>query len=291
MPARQAAPGAPTVCGVVRITDAALLERLALTDEQFLEAFLAMAANIPAREWTPEESARGLRYPWHRPEGSYLLRDGRAEPVDEAVIARHLAAERVPLLAFGSNVAPKNLAIKLAHHQDADDREVLVLAGELCDLDVVAAASVTLYGAMPATLVASPGTRVRAAVLLVNAAQLTTLTWGEMPYRLGLLDGAAFVAHEDVELDAPLAYVSRWGAFAPDGDPAPLAAVPATGRAWRAWTQAELLARAATILGDERSEALVRAIYADAGEAMARLLRGLRPYSQPFAFDGWHPIA
>ena len=275
----------------VTITDAALLERLALSDEQFLEAFLAIAANIPAREWTPAESARGLRYPWHRPEGSYLLRDGATLPVDEDVIARCLGAGRAPLLAFGSNVAPKNLAIKLAHHEDAADREVLVLAGGLCDLDVVAAASITLYGAMPATLAASPGTRVRAAVLLVNATQLTTLTWGEIPYRLGRLEGATFVADEAVELDAPLAYVARWGAFAPEGDPAPLAAVSATGRAWPAWTQSELLERAAAIVGEESGEAIVRAIYADAGGTQPRVLRGLRPYAQPFAFDGWHPLA
>jgi hypothetical protein len=274
----------------VTITDAALLERLALSDEQFLEAFLAIAANIPAREWTPAESARGLRYPWHRPEGSYLLRDGATLPADEDAVVRHLGAGRAPLLAFGSNVAPKNLAIKLAHHEEAEDREVLVLAGELHDLDVVAAASVTLYGAMPATLTASPGTRVRAAVLLVTATQLTTLTWGEIPYRLGRLDGAAFVTDEAVELDDPFAYVSRWGAFAPDGDPAPLAAVPATGRAWREWTQGELLERAAAIVGEESGEALVRAMYADAGRTQARVLPGLRPHSQPFVFDGWHPL-
>lgn len=273
----------------VEISDAALRERLALTDEAFRASFVAMIANIAPREWTREAFERGLRYPWHRPAGSYLLADGTAEPLGGVV--PEVGADRVPLLAFGSNVAPRNLALKLAHHERAEDREVLVLAGELHDLDVVAAASVTFYGAMPATLAASPGTRVRAAVLLVNATQLTTLTWGEMPYRLGRLDGAAFVADEDIALAAPLAYVSRWGAFAPEGVPAPLAAIRAQGRVWPAWEQRELLDRAAGIvLGGGDAEAISRAIYADFASTGGRILDGLRSYAQDLTFAGWEPV-
>jgi hypothetical protein len=215
-----------------------------------------------------------------------------------AILERHLgpAAERVALLAFGSNVAPKNLAVKLAHHAEVEDREVLVLAGELHDLDVVACAAVAVYGAMPATLATSPGTKVRAAVMLVTATQLTTLTWGEMTYLIGRLQGARFTvedAVQDVELDSPLAFVSRWGAFAPDGVAASLAAIPATGRRAPAWTQQELVDRAADLaLGANggRAEALTRIGYRDAGAMMARILPALRPYARPFAFPGWTPI-
>ncbi|MDQ3741436.1 MAG: hypothetical protein M3389_10900, partial [Actinomycetota bacterium] len=235
------------------ITDPALLERLRMPDEVFAEHFRGLVANFPAREWSQEAFERGLRYPWYRPARSYLLRDGEHRLLHElapeeraAVVERHVGegSGRAPLLAFGSNAAPRNLAIKLAHHEDAADREVLVLAGELHELDVVAAASVAIYGAMPATLAASPGTAVRAAVLLVTAKQLTTLTWGEIPYRLGRLDGAPFTVEggfEGLRLDAPLAYVSRWGAFAPDGEAVALAAVPATGRRLAAATQRELI--------------------------------------------------
>lgn len=275
------------------IADAALLERLRLSDEAFLAWYLDMARHFPAREWTPAAFAHGTRYPWRRPARSYLLRDGEAEPVDAEAIARHTCGDRVPLLAFGSNVAPRNLSLKFAHHDDAADREVLVLAGALHELDVVAAAAVALYGAMPATLAASPGTRVRVAVLLVNARQLETLVWGEMPYRLGWLDGAPFVSDEEVELDAPLAFVSRWGAFLPDGKPAPLAAIEAGGRRWRAWEQRELLDRAAVIaLGDGAdAEALTRRCFADFAGGADAVLTGLRDHAQPFDFPGWRPLA
>jgi hypothetical protein len=290
----------------VAITDPALLERLTMPDDAFLEYFIGLLANFPPREWTSEIFERGLRYPWYRPQRSYLLRDEQVELLDDLaparrgdVLARHAGVEscRVPLLAFGSNVAPKNLAIKLAHHTEPEDREVLVLAGELHDLDVVASAAVTVYGAMPATLAASPGTAVRAAVLLVTATQLTTLTWGEMPYRLGRLHGAPFLVENGIEglaLDAPLAYVSRWGAFAPDGDPVALAAVPASGRSLTAWTQRELLDRvAALVLGPDGggAEALTRAIFAGPSEVAPKALPVLRPLAQPFDFPGWAPIA
>jgi hypothetical protein len=290
----------------VAITDSQLLERLMLPEARFMDYFLDLVSNFPAREWTRRSFDHGLRYPWTRPERSYVLRDGETDLLHEldearreAVLERHLgpAGQRVALLAFGANVAPKNLAVKLAHHVRAEDREVLVLAGELHDLDVVACAAVAVYGAMPATLAASPGTSVRAAVMLVTATQLTTLTWGEMTYLVGRLQGAQFTvedAVQGVELDSPLAFVSRWGAFAPDGVPASLAAVPATGRTARAWTQQELIDRAAEIvLGSDGSgaEALIRIGYRDPGAMAARVLPALHPYAQPFDFPGWTPIA
>jgi hypothetical protein len=288
------------------ITDSQLLERLMLPEEAFVDYFLELASHFPERAWSRRSFEHGLRYPWTRPDRSYLLRDGVThllheldEPERAAMLERHLgpAAGRVALLAFGSNVAPKNLAVKLAHHTDREDREILVLAGDLHDLDVVACAAIAVYGAMPATLAASPGTRVRAAVLLVNATQLTTLTWGEMTYLIGRLQGARFTVEDGVhgvELDSPLAFVSRWGAFAPDGVAASLAAISATGRTAPAWSQQELVDRAADIaLGPDGggAEALTRSAYRDVRAMAARVLPALRPYAQPFDFPGWTPIA
>jgi hypothetical protein len=288
------------------ITDAQLLERLLLPDEAFVDYFLEFVSHFPAREWTRRSFEHGMRYPWTRPERSYLLRDGETQllhDLDEAeraaIVEQHLepAGERVALLAIGANVAPKNLALKLAHHTEVEDREVLVLAGELHDLDVVACAAVAVYGAMPATLAVSPGTTVRAAVMLVNATQLTTLTWGEITYRVGRLQGARFTVEDvvqGVEVDSPLAFVSRWGEFAPDGAAAPLAAIAATGRRAPAWTQQELLDRAAgLVLGPDGggAEALVRIGYRDLRAMAARVIPALRPYARRVELPGWTPIA
>ena len=285
----------------IAITDPALLERQNLPDEEFLPYFLGLIANFPPREWTREAFERGLRYPWSRPGRSYLLRDGETVLLDDlaeeeraAVLERR--AGRAPLLAFGSNAAPKNLTIKLAHHDEPEDREVLVLVGELHDLDVVACAAVSVYGAMPATLAASPGTSVNAAVLFVTATQLTTLTWGEMPYRVGRLRGAPFTVEDGfdgLEVRSPLAFVSRWGAFAPDGEPAALAAIPGRDRRSREWTQEQLVDRAAEIvLGPGHdAEALTRAIHATPLEVARRGIPALREHAQPFDHPDWVPIA
>jgi hypothetical protein len=285
----------------VAITDPALLERQLLSDDDFLAHFYGIVANFPPREWDAEQFERGLRYPWYRPQRSYLLRDGEAAllheldaPARAAALERH--AGRVALLAFGGNAAPKYLSAKLAHHPEPEEREVLVLVGDLHDFDVVAVPGVAIYGAMPATLAASPGTAVRAAILMVTATQLTTLAWGEFPYRVGRLRGATFTVEDGVdgvEAGSPLAFVSRWGAFAPEGTPAALDAIPATGRNGRAWTQRELLDRAGEIILGEGNdaEALMRFVWSLGGRAAERGMPALQPYAQPFDFPGWAPVA
>lgn len=279
------------------LTDAALLARLAIPTDEFLPEFVSLIGNFPAREWTPESFAHGQRYPWTRPSRSFVLRDGEVALLGDlgdveraALLAEFLGGGRRPLLAIGSNGAPRNLALKLQHV--AGSRDVLVLAGALHDLDVVAYAGAAAYGAVPATLAWSPGTAVRAAVLLVTPEQLTALTWSEIPYLLGRLDGAPFAVDEGVELDAPLAFVARWGAFCPDGDPCPLAAIPADGRRWPAWTQRSLLDRVAReVPGFEDAEALTRGLFADAAGAAGRVLPALRSLARPFDFPGWTPVA
>ena len=289
----------------VAITDAELLERQLMPDEEFVEHFFELISHFPAREWTRASFEHGLRYPWNRPGRSYLLRDDRTSLLHEldndqraAVLERHLRSSppRVPLLGFGSNVAPKNLTIKLAHHEDPEDREVLVLAGELQDLDVVASASVTAYGAMPATLAASPGTSVSAAVLLVTATQLTTLTWGEMPYRVGRLAGASFTVEDGVDgvaIDSPLAFVSRWGAFAPDGVPAPLAAIPARDRRARSPGRSATSSTAPRASCSARAagggEELTRRGYADIGAMARRVIPGAARVRAALRLPGLDP--
>ena len=288
-----------------RLTSPELCERLRMTADAFLEYFRGLLGNFPPREVTPELLDRGRRYPWYRPTESYLLRDGEIslladlDPGErEAVAERHTgtASGRTTLLAYGANGAPKSLALKVAHLEDPADREVLVLTGEVEGIDVVASASVTVYGAMPATIAASPGTAVRVAMLRLTATQLETIVLGEMPYRVGRLDAVEFSVDAgvpDVDLGSPLVLVSRWGTFAPDDEPTALAAVPARDRRFRAWEQKELLDRAAELVfGDEGvdGEALVTRYLAGPTELFEQGLAALRAVAQPFDHPGWTPI-
>lgn len=287
------------------ITDPQLVHRMAMSDADFVDYLRTYTAALGPREHTPETYARALAYPFARPARSYLLTgddvcelDRLTRPECDRILdaytgrdrANDHATARFPLLAIGSNAAPAQLKLKFAHFTGAD-RDVLVLAGELHDFDVGASAHPTFYGAMPATIFPSPGTRMRAAILWVTAAQFTQLTWTEISYRLGRLEGVRFTG-DDVgyEEDGVLVYVSRLGAFHVDGEPVALRAIPAQNRTADALTQEQLLDAAARLtLGppDDHAEALVRRIFADAGGFVRDHSPAIMAAGRPFASDRW----
>jgi hypothetical protein len=281
------------------ITEPELLQRLATGDEDLIATAASVVRQVPARTYDRSVLQRALGYPWSRPKGSYLLTDGAVEQLEdfapderESLVKRFIGAsggnERVRVIAFGSNGSPDTLTQKFAHFTNAEDRTVLVLAGQLNDFDVGAAAQPTLYDSMPATLFPSPGMAVRAAVLVVTPVQFTQLAWSELTYRLGWLDARFDADETEMSLDGALAFVSRFGAFCIEGQPVALAAIAATGRTAVALSQEQLLNAAAELaLGpDAGADALVRAIYEDAGEAF-ELAAPVRSASQRFVSDRW----
>jgi len=280
------------------IEEPELLARLALDDAGFRQLVGEIARAVPSREFEAAELVRAVGYPWARPPGSYELRDGEAQlltslPEAErvALIDRYRApaAGRVPLLAIGSNAAPEVLERKFAHFEAAEDRAVLALTGWLRDFDVGPAATVALYGSMPATVFPSAGTEVAATVLWVTAEQFTQLTWSEVTYWLGRLRTPFAVEEADAGFDDVLVYVSRFGVFCPDGEPVALAAVPARGRTALALTQEELLGVASALaLGPgSTAEDLVRACCEDMGGLVDRVAATVWSRSRRFESSAW----
>ncbi|MGN6587439.1 MAG: hypothetical protein ACTHKT_08220 [Solirubrobacterales bacterium] len=153
---------------------------------------------------------RALSYPYAAPERSYLYRAGAAEELPDDL---HLGG-RAPLLSYGANASPEVLALKLAA---LPGEAVPVLRAELEDFDVVYSAHVSPYGAVPATLVESPGTVAPVFVLHPTAEQRALLTATEVNYDL-------------VEVNGTAAYRSKHGPLAIDGSPVALAAVRSVGR-------------------------------------------------------------
>lgn len=278
------------------IEEPELLARLALDDRGFRQMVGEIARAVPAREFAPEALAHAVGYPWARPPGSYELREGEvrllrslaADEREEAIARYRDAAGRVPLLAIGSNAAPEVLERKFAHFEATEDRAVLALTGWLRDFDVGPAATVALYGSMPATVFPSAGTEVAATVLWVTAAQFTQLTWSELTYWLGRLRTRFEVEEAAAGFEEVLVFVSRFGCFCPEGEPVALAAVPARGRTALALGQEELLGVAAALaLGSGSTpEDLVRACCEDMGGLAARL--GETVWTQTREFDSPH---
>ena len=147
-----------------------------MSHERFLKFLAELLEAMPARELDDEQYERAIGYPWERRPGSCLVTDKGAEDLADIdaeqrseLIHSHLheSPDRVPLLAYGANSSPERLALKLAHLPESD-HEALILAGDLEDFDVGAVAQPPVFSSMPATLISSPGTSVRVAVLFLT---------------------------------------------------------------------------------------------------------------------------
>jgi hypothetical protein len=280
------------------IHDPRVLAWLALDHEAWRGVLEQRMRGFGRRPYDAAALEHALSYPWERPAGSFVLRDGEVEQVediaqgDRRALMSAFARERHPLVAFGANGAPSRLEARFAAFDDPTDRTALVLTGELHGVDVGAQASPTAFGSMPGALFASQGTAVRASVLWLTPPQLAELTMAELGYRLGRLDRARFVMDEaGIAVEELFAYVSRIGALRLEGEPVALAAIPARGRSARAMTQEQLLDAVATLaLGPSaRAGDIVRMCVED----MPALLRRIAPLTWPTAVrlpdDHWTP--
>jgi hypothetical protein len=166
---------------------------------------------------------RALDYPYAAPERSYLYRNGEAHKLPDAPDL----AGRTPLLSYGANAAPEALARKLA---SLSGLELPVIRAELESFDVVYSAHVSPYGAVPATLLESPGTTAPVFVLHPTTEQRALLTASEPNYDL-------------VEVEGIAAYRSKHGPLQLEGSPVALAAIRASGRTLPELDQPAILER------------------------------------------------
>ena len=284
--------------GWPEITEPLLRERQGMSNEEFLRFSVGLLETVGKRELNDEHYVQAIGYPWERPPGSCFVTDaGVVNLVDmddgrrQELVHRyvHESEDRIPLLTYGANGSPERLALKLAHLPD-EDREALILAGDLEGFDVGAAAQPPVWSSMPATLIRSPGTSVRVAVLFLTPVQFTALWWTELSYVVGALTGITLVTDVVEEpIDRVVLFISRWGAFCVDGSPVAMAAIPARNRRSAAMTQAEILDAAARMSIGEGACArdLVKAAFEDPITFMVDRFELFRAASKPFASEHW----
>ncbi len=279
------------------VTEPLLRERQGMSHERFLEFLAPLLEAIGTRELDDEQYERAVGYPWERRPGSCLVTDKGVEDLADIdaerrseLVHRYVQeADRVPLLTYGANSSPERLALKLAHLPESD-HEALILAGDLEDFDVGAVAQPPVFSSMPATLISSPGTSVRVAVLFLTQAQFTALWWTELTYLVGSLTPITLVTDvvED-PIDRVVLFISRWGAFCVDGEPVAMAAIPARNRRSAALTQVEILDAAARMTIGEGASArdLIKASYENPASFMAEHYAKFRAASAPFESEHW----
>ncbi len=283
-----------------------LIERLLLGEAAFHDLWLTMMSQLPPREFTAEAFALGTGYPWPRPDGSFVLSEGEGrlladlDPARRAALVDEFAgpsSSRTPMLAIGSNASPEGLWRKFGHFEDPADRTLLAVNGHLHDFDIGATAELALYGALPATIFPSPGTRVNAMAVWLTDAQLTQLTWAEIPYWIGRLDARFDFEPEVADLgkggfDRALVFVNRFGTFAPEGQPIALGAIAAEGRTVDGLTQIELLQLTADLTYGSgiTPEELVRRAFEEPARTGPEVTEVMRSNSIPFESDRWTPF-
>ena len=269
-----------------------------MSTEEFLKFLTELLEVMPARELDDDHYERAIGYPWERRPGSCVVTDKGVEDLADLRTERrnelvhkyvYESADRVPLLTYGANSSPVRLALKLAHLPESD-REALIIAGDLEGFDVGAVAQPPVFSSMAATLLPSPGTKVRVAVLFLTPAQFTALWWTELTYLVGALTGICLVTDvvED-PIDRVVLFISRWGAFCVGGEPVAMAAIPAKNRRLAALTQAEILDAAARMAIGEGACArdLLRASYENPAAFMAEHYARFRAASVPFESQHW----
>ena len=180
-----------------------------------------------------------LAYPYTAPNHCYLYRGNGAgvRPLDVAEIA---AATRglVPILASGSNRAPERIAAKFPSLGPTD--AIPVTRCRLHGFDAVYSAHFARYGAIAATLQASPGTVVELAVTWLSEAQLPAMHVSEargVNYDYARLSGLRIELADGAVLEEAHAYIGRRGCLALEGAAIALAEIPARGRHFTALDQ------------------------------------------------------
>lgn len=272
-----------------------------MSDHEYFEFQTGLLDAIGTRKLDDDHYERAIGYPWERRPGSCLVTDAGVEDLAgmdagrrQELVRRyvHESDERVPLLTYGANGSPERLSLKLEHLPDGD-REALILAGDLEDFDVGVAAQPPIWSSMPATLIPSPGTSVRVAVLFLTPVQFTALWWTELSYLVGSLTGIRLITDAMTEpIERVMLFISRYGAFCVDGAPVAMAAIPAERRRSQALKQTEILDTAARMCVGDGAVArdLIKAAFENPAAFMAEHHATFRAHSVPFESDRWEPM-
>ena len=280
------------------ITEPLLRERQGMSNERFFEFLAELLEAIGSRQLEDEHYERAIGYPWERRPGSCLVTDEGVEDLADMDAERrnelvhkyvYESADRVPLLTYGANSSPERLALKLGHLPEAD-HEALILAGDLEGFDVGAVAQPPVFSSMPATLIPSPCTTVRVAVLFLTQVQFTALWWTELTYLVGALTSITLLTDMVEEpIDRVILFISRWGAFCVEEEPVAMAAIPARNRRSAALTQTEILDAAAHLAIGEGATArdLIKASFENPAAFMADHYESFRTASVPFESENW----
>jgi len=235
---------------------------------------------------------RAKTYPYPIPDHSYIYRDGTFDRLNPGDSLPDLQGRR-PVLAVGSNQSPQQLARKFPAATKQGQPgwgDIPVIRVGLKDFDTVYSPHLTAYGSVPATLQHAPGTTVTLFVNWLTAEQETWMHQTEVSaanYLFGQLEGVEIIPEIGDVMTSACVYRGERGVLLKDGEPVPLAEVPADNRRWQAMDQKQAL----SFVRDhtDPSEGLDNYILETVNNPQTRKqrTRHLEEISQSFSFPGF----
>lgn len=182
-------------------------------------------------------------YPGEKPNYSYLYDGDYITPlnlhnqsISQVLKTNNITDVRYPIIGYGSNACPPQLA-----HKFADKNEKIpILRGRLTNYDIVYGGKSTQYGSIPATIIESPGTVVEAWIQLLTKEQLEHMTKTESNYYMVKMDTEFEV--ENGEIISPVyAYIHKTGALTINKEPIALLDIQAFKRTLLSLNQRQIL--------------------------------------------------
>lgn len=259
--------------------------------------------------------AHALAYPFAPPRFSYLFRHDaaaphRAETVDlelRSVAGADLPLcdvsvkdgretfafkDRVAVISAGSNASFQRLISKFA--KDGLTADFPAILARVPHLVPVYSAHISAYGSVAGTLYREQGAASLLHIAFLSPHELWCINKSEglgNNYALCMIDRLDADLGAGVRLERALAYVSRRGAFAPEGVPLRLSAFQVEGSHAHMTDQHQLQGRLQAYLGDTQAvEAFIRQNINDADLRLARTAR-MAPVALPCRFRGLYCVA
>jgi hypothetical protein len=181
-----------------------------------------------------------LQYPFEVPTRSFLWKAGRDESLPASSPVDELTRQRHAVLAIGSNASPTQLTRKFLGNRFMDpstqNGRIPVLTATVDEVDVVYGAHLASYGALPATLLDTPGACAQVFVTWLTSVQLEQMNETEGlgdAYQLRRISGV----RSHGETVAAMSYVTVDGVAVLGGGPLGLVSIQTTGSSWPRGTQ------------------------------------------------------
>ena len=187
--------------------------------------------------------SRAMGYPYPAPEFSYTLRGGAVYPFVHAD-----TQDRHPLLCIGSNISPQQLL-----HKFGGESVVPVQRAWLNNHDVVFAAHISNYGAIPAMLVPQESTSVFLAIAWLTPIQLQCMDSTEAhAYSRVIMQDIALRTLEGEDYTAIEFYRSNLPPYQPEGSAIAIDDIRANDRVLPTNNTIEILLRLYRSLSQEK---------------------------------------